>query len=69
VTGTHAAKVTAADAGPTKSSSAPSAMPAASASTMSRGGNFSAEIDEGAKRNGRCQQFDKSVRHDAYSLH
>jgi hypothetical protein len=33
---------------------------------MSRGGDFS-QIDEGAKRNGRCEQFDKSARHDAYS--
>jgi hypothetical protein len=63
----HAAKVTAADAGTTKSSSAPSAMPAASASTMSRGGDFSAEIYEGAKCNGCCKQFDKPARHDAYS--
>ena len=67
MTATHAAKVTAADAGTTKSAGAPSAMSAASASTMSRGGNFSAEIDEGAKCNGCCKQFDKSARHDAYS--
>jgi hypothetical protein len=67
IAGTHAAKMTAADASTTRSSGAPSTMPAASASTMSRGGDFSAKIYEGAKRNGRCEQFDKSARHDAYS--
>jgi len=64
-TPSHAANMTAAEAGTAKASGAPSAMPAASASTMPRGCNFSAEIDEGAKRNGRCEQFDKSARHNA----
>jgi hypothetical protein len=66
-THSHAANVTAAEAGTANASGASSAMPAASASAMPRSGDFSAEIDEGTKRNGRCEQFDKSARHDAYS--